>query len=390
MTYPPPRRLGSGVAMLSLSSISAAFNAVVATRLLSYWHVLKWEADSEWEMPTGEWKIDGVKLVWAILVAYFAAGAAVSCMGIIGALKRSPSLVGFYRNYSVADLCTSAFATVLLAFATFRSGARAAMCEELALQPDLLRELDLNDIGINPENCELMFERGVVVFVGLVAILLVVRLQFILSITNFHKQVLRERMYGHDLTSDLSLNIPGTAPYTDVIPIDNVAPRRIYLLGSRTKTDPASLNASSSRAGNALGNAHKQSVMQNGLGDALVYAPVPIESLSAEEAEELASSGAWVASPQSTTFPDMQTPHRRHNRSQSRSSTSTYTTDRRHSRTQSATDAESYGTRSAEGTRHSRTRSSSFGKGGRIALPSHPNEGLLPSYETSVLYDVKS
>ena len=52
------------------------------------------------------------------------------------------------------------------------------MCEELALQPDLLRELDLNDIGINPENCELMFERGVVVFVGLVAILLVVRVRF--------------------------------------------------------------------------------------------------------------------------------------------------------------------------------------------------------------------
>lgn len=73
--------------MLSLSSISAAFNAVVATRLLSYWHVLKWEADSEWEMPTGEWKIDSVKLVWTILVVYFAAGTVVSCVGILGALK---------------------------------------------------------------------------------------------------------------------------------------------------------------------------------------------------------------------------------------------------------------------------------------------------------------
>ncbi len=152
------------------------------------------------------------------------------------------------------------------------------MCEELALQPDLLRELDLNDIGINPENCELMFERGVVVFVGLVAIILVVRvrvscisasskhanviiehalracraipfffffglpsypkqLQFILSITNFHKQIHRQRMYGQDLNSDLALNVPGSVPYSDVIPIDDVAPRRIYLLATRTRTD---------------------------------------------------------------------------------------------------------------------------------------------------------
>ena len=197
-------------------------------------------------------------------------------------------------------------------------------------------------------------------------------------------------MYGHDLTSDLSLNIPGTAPYTDVIPIDNVAPRRIYLLGTRTKTDPTSLNTTSSKKGSILGNGNKQNAIQSGLGDALVYAPVPIESLSAEEAEELASSGAWVASPQSTTFPDMQTSHRRHNRSQSRPSTSASTMERRHSRTQSASDAKSYTARSAEVARHSRTRSSSFGKGGRIALPLHPNEGLLPSYETSVLYDVKS
>lgn len=58
------------------------------------------------------------------------------------------------------------------------------MCEELALQPDLLRELDLNDIGINPENCELMFERGVVVFVGLVAIILVVRVR-VFSVPRF-------------------------------------------------------------------------------------------------------------------------------------------------------------------------------------------------------------
>jgi len=374
--------------MLSLSAISATFNAVVATRLLSYWHVLKWEADSEWEMPTGEWKIDSVKLVWAILVVYFAAGTAVSCVGIVGALKRSPSLVGFYRNYSVADLCTSAFATVLLAFATFRSGARAAMCEELALQPDLLRELDLNDIGINPENCELMFERGVVVFVGLVAIILVVRLQFILSITNFHKQIHRQRMYGQDLNSDLSLNVPGSVPYSDVIPIDDVAPRRIYLLATRTRTDSISSNASPSNAGTIAGDKNKERLIQTGLGDALVYAPVPIESLSADEARELASSGAWVASPQSSTFPDMHLPHRRHNRSQSRSST--LAMERGHSRTQSATDARNHGGRSVEGGRHTRSRSSSLGKGGHIALPTHPYEGLLPSYETSVAQDVKS
>ncbi len=302
------------------------------------------------------------------------------------------------------------------------------MCEELALQPDLLRELDLNDIGINPENCELMFERGVVVFVGLVAIILVVRvrvscisasskhanviiehalracraipsfffglpsypkqLQFILSITNFHKQIPRQRMYGQDLNSDLALNVPGSVPYSDVIPIDDVAPRRIYLLATRTRTDSISSNASPSNAGTIAGDKNKERLIQTGLGDALVYAPVPIESLSADEARELASSGAWVASPQSSTFPDMHLPHRRHNRSQSRSST--LAMERGHSRTQSATDARNHGGRSAEGGRHTRSRSSSLGKGGHIALPTHPYEGLLPSYETSVAQDVKS
>jgi len=295
--------------------------------------------------------------------------------------------VGFYRNYSVADLCTSAFATVSLAFATFRSGARTAMCEELALQPDLLRELDLNDIGINSENCEQMFERGVVVFVGLVAIILVVRLQCILSITNFRKQILRQRFYGQHFDSDLSLNVTNGSPYTDVIPVDDVAPRRIYLLPARSKTDADAPDASPSNAGRTPEIGNKQRLIQSGLGDALVYAPVPIESLSADEARELASSGAWVASPQSSTFPDAQLPHRRHNRSQSRSST--LGKDRGHSRTQSASDAWSYEGRHAEGKRHTRSRSSSLGKGGHIALPVFPTEGLLPSYELTVAHDVE-
>ena len=84
-------------------------------------------------------------------------------------------MTSFYRNYTVIDLCLSAFATVLLALASFRQGVRATICEELALQPDLLRELDLGEIGLSPENCEQWFEHAVVAFVGVVAIILVVR-----------------------------------------------------------------------------------------------------------------------------------------------------------------------------------------------------------------------
>lgn len=93
------------------------------------------------------------------------------------AFQRSRSMVCFYRNYSVVDLCASACATVLLALASFRQGVRATICEELALQPDLLRELDLGEIGLSPENCEQWFEHAVVAFVGVVAIILVVRVR---------------------------------------------------------------------------------------------------------------------------------------------------------------------------------------------------------------------
>jgi hypothetical protein len=47
------------------------------------------------------------------------------------------------------------------------------ICEELSRHGDLMR--DLAEIGLSSENCEQWFERGVVVFVGVMFIIIVLR-----------------------------------------------------------------------------------------------------------------------------------------------------------------------------------------------------------------------
>lgn len=88
-------------------------------------------------------------------------------------LQRAPSFVRLYRDYSLADICFCALLTTATAAVSFRPGARAIVCEEISGQPELLR--DLADAGLNVENCEQWFEHAVLGFVGVTAILLIVR-----------------------------------------------------------------------------------------------------------------------------------------------------------------------------------------------------------------------
>ena len=78
-----------------------------------------------------------------------------------------------YRDYSLADICFCALLALATAAVSFRPGARATVCEELAGQPELLRYLA--DAGLNVENCEEWFEHAVLGAVGVTAILLIVR-----------------------------------------------------------------------------------------------------------------------------------------------------------------------------------------------------------------------
>ncbi|KAF8530903.1 hypothetical protein JB92DRAFT_3081075 [Gautieria morchelliformis] len=257
----------SRTATLALAFCGTFLNLAAALRLLSLWKSLRWESDSEWE-ASEKYRLDAVRIVWCLLSAYFSVAAAACLVGLVGVVKRIPAYVRLYRDYSVADLCFCALSTIAFALASFRPGVRAAVCEELSRQPDLMR--DLADAGLNLENCEAWFERAVVASVGLMGVLLVVRLQFTLTIANYHTQLLRSTLH----TVRLQIVRPSRGP--EHAPADPASPHRIYLLPSRPHpaAPPGPAN------------------------DVLVYAPVPLNSISPEDARELDATEAWLSQSQ--------------------------------------------------------------------------------------------
>ncbi|KAF8592762.1 hypothetical protein K439DRAFT_1626101 [Ramaria rubella] len=294
-------------ATLVLALCGTFLNLAAAVQLLSLWRSLKWESDSEWE-GSEKYRLDGVRIVWCLLSAYFSVAAIACLVGLIGVVKRIPSYVRLYRDYSVADLCFCALSTIAFALASFRPAVRSAVCEELSRQPDLMR--DLAEAGLNLENCESWFEHAVVASVGLMGVLLVVRLQFTLTISNYHTQLLRSTVNGLRLEivrpSSSLPSLPGCGA--------EPSPHRIYLLPNRSD--------------------HKSSVQTPAAQptEVVVYAPVPLNSLSIEDARELDATEAWVS--------PTHRHHRPHRRSGSKGS-------------------------------------------GHISLPISPDEGLLPSYNES-------
>ncbi|KAL5530085.1 hypothetical protein ACEPAF_6342 [Sanghuangporus sanghuang] len=264
-------RIKTRAAALILSLVGAAVNSFVAARVLSFWRVLKWESESEWEGSPDSWRVDSLKLVWLLVTAYFTTASVVCVIGAIGVIKRTPAFVRLYRDYSLADICFCGLLTVGAALASFRPSARATICEEISGQPELLR--DLADAGLNPENCEQWFEHAVLGFVAITAILLVVRLQFIFTVSQYYKLLLRQRTYGFVDVEDSDV------PLGSVETSDGGKPQRVYLLPARPAQEVYMGSASLPVAD----------------GSMLVYAPVPIESLSETEARELASNEAWVS-----------------------------------------------------------------------------------------------
>jgi len=115
---------------------------------------------------------------------------------------------------------------------------------------------NLAEAGLNLENCELWFGRAVVAFVGVTAVLLVVRLQFTLTLSNFYSQLHRHRQDSRSHTHQ-----------------NTSSPHRIYLLPPRHPYSPTSTSSGE---------------------QVLVYAPVPT-SLSVEDARQLQATEAWVS-----------------------------------------------------------------------------------------------
>ena len=72
---------------LAGSLVGAVCNLAFALRLLALSRSLGWESESEWEGSTDAWAVDSVRVVWALLFAYFAAAAASCLIGFVGIAK---------------------------------------------------------------------------------------------------------------------------------------------------------------------------------------------------------------------------------------------------------------------------------------------------------------
>lgn len=245
-----PRIYAARTASLVISLLGAIFNFTFAVQVLALWRNIRWEPESEWEGAADRWRVDGVKLVWALLSAYFAAAATACLVGFYGFVKNIPSFVRFYRDYSIADFSFCAFFTLAGAYAAFRTSIRTSVCEELSRQPELMRYMV--DMGLNLENCELWFERAIMAVMGIMAVLIVIRLHFLIAVSNYYSHLSRHARSGLPFTTSTSSHHL----------------QRIYVLPRSSPSTPA-------------------------LEDPLVYTPVPLSSLS----PSLRSSAteAWIS-----------------------------------------------------------------------------------------------
>jgi len=287
---------------LFISFAGSVFNLLLAFKFYSLWSSLKaTEPESEWEGSLDSWSGESLTLLWGLLSCYFAAEAVSSFVGFIGIVKNLPSFVRFCRDYSIADLFFVIVAAISGAYViSTNSSIRTGLCEEVSSQPDFIR--DLADMGFNLENCEVWFERAVIGVMTITAVVIIVRVHFVISISNYYSYLSRPRSSSASTT------------YTALRPMGSDSLHRIYLL-------PTPSSSSSSRSA-------------SGSPEVYVYSPVPLSSLSDEQAREMQAAEAWI----SHTEPSSRSSHRQ--------------THRHH---------------------HS----------GRISLPVRSDEGLLPKYEKS-------
>ena len=81
-SYTHPR-----TASLAITLSGAAVHAALAIQVVALWRSPKWEPESEWESAHDEWRVDSIKVLWALLSAYFASSAVVSALGFYGIAK---------------------------------------------------------------------------------------------------------------------------------------------------------------------------------------------------------------------------------------------------------------------------------------------------------------
>ncbi|KDR84151.1 hypothetical protein GALMADRAFT_56136 [Galerina marginata CBS 339.88] len=268
-----------------ITLFGAVTNSVLTIQILAAWRSIKWETESEWELSRDKWQLTGIKIIWGLCSVYFASATAVCIVGLHGVLKHKPSLVRFYRDYSIADFSFCAFFTALATYAAFLRPARAGLCEEFSHHPELMR--DMLEIGLNLENCELWIERAVFAGLAVMFVIMVIRLHFLLTVSNYYSHLARH--YPHHQRTPSCSSSPSSS--------FSLPMQRIFVLPKSTM-DPD---------------------LENGVD--LVYAAVPRHTLPKEMQEQVTE--AWVPSAASS----MRLPHhRRHHRHHRHRSSSRETT----------------------------------------------------------------
>lgn len=248
---------------LAVSLFGAVCNFALAARLLGAWRSFKWEPESEWESSEYSISKDGVRLVWALLCAYFAAASAICFFGLAGIVRGKPSFVRIYRDYIVGDFVFGTLFAAIGSYAAFLPTVRSNVCELLSREPDILQYSI--DLGLTLENCEPWFEQGVFAFMVVLIVITVIRLHFVLALSSYYSILVHHQ--GFHLSSHAS-DAEGNL-------------ERIYIL-------PACSVASKVPCASDL---------DLEFIDAPIYAPVPLTNVTPQIAEELLANAteAWVS-----------------------------------------------------------------------------------------------
>ncbi|KZT72482.1 hypothetical protein DAEQUDRAFT_735913 [Daedalea quercina L-15889] len=255
---------------IAASLIGAGLNFVLAVRILALWRSLGWESETEWEASGDVWRVDSVKIVWGLLLSYFAAASLAYFVGFVGLAKTIPSFVRFYRDYSIADFAFITVSTLAVSYTTYSTPyLRTGVCEELSRHPDLMR--DMVEMGLNVENCELWFERAVVGIIGMLFILIVIRLHTLLALSKHYRYMWRDAAISKSHTGLRQLN-------TDSL-------HRIYLLPTPTSPQSSAI---------AFNHYDTSSHSRSGSENIVVYAPIPVGGMSESEARKMNATEAWI------------------------------------------------------------------------------------------------
>ncbi|KAJ7053507.1 hypothetical protein C8F01DRAFT_1166625 [Mycena amicta] len=183
-------------ASLLITLVGGLVHSFVALQLFASWATLRaLEAETEYD---NAYRLDGLRILYALVALYLLAAAFVSFVGFSGVLRGNASHVKLYRDCASADLLFTTFLGVVAAFAAWGptlTSTRAA-CDS----PELAPLLPLIGALLAPflpaplapdEACErYLAHLGAGAAAGLL-VLSVVRLHFLLAVNTHYGTLLK-------------------------------------------------------------------------------------------------------------------------------------------------------------------------------------------------------